>query len=184
MSMTQNWSQKPMRICELLPIAIGRPIKKNKYQHMKIVLKITLCSLFLFSIDTMNAQFGNSGFGNGNNRSNNGLNQINQDIPEDKPEEIPIEKRVSDIMERMKPDVNLDELQVIAISNVLKESIREQGILLKQKFSEEDEIKNFKALSEVTDRKIVAFLNKEQKEKYFVFKETKNTKKPNSKKKK
>lgn len=147
-------------------------------------MKNTLAILFLFSITTINAQFGNSGFGNGIDRRNNSINQVNQGIPEDKPEEIPIEKTVADIIDRMKPAINLDELQVIAISNVLKESIREQGILLKQNFSQEDQIKNFSALSEVTDRKIVAFLNKEQKEKYFIFKETKNVKIPKSKKKK
>jgi len=37
MNMTANWSKIPMMICELLPIAIGRPIKNNKYQHMKIL---------------------------------------------------------------------------------------------------------------------------------------------------
>lgn len=148
-------------------------------------MRKTLAFLLLFSISTINAQFGNSGFGNGMGGRNNGLNQMNQQIPEDKPEEIPIEKTVADIIELMKPAVNLDELQVIAISNVLKESIREQGILMKQNFSQEDQIKNFTALSEVTDRKIVAFLSKEQKEKYFIFKETKNNpKKGKSKKEK
>lgn len=147
---------------------------------MKKILNLT----FLLSLMIVQAQFGNTGFGNGMDRRNNGMNQINQGIPEDKPEEVPIEKTVGDIMERMKEEVNLDELQVIAISNILKESIREHGILLKQNFSEEDQIKNFTALSEVTDRKIVAFLNKEQKEKYFIFKENKNVKKPKSKKKK
>jgi hypothetical protein len=148
-------------------------------------MRKTITLLFLFSMTTINAQFGNSGFGNGMDRRNNSMNQINQGIPEEKPEEIPVEKTVADIIELMKPAVNLDELQVIAISNVLKESIREQGILLKQNFSQEDQIKNFTALSEVTDRKIMAFLNKEQKEKYLLFKETKNNpKKRNSKKEK
>lgn len=145
-------------------------------------MRKTLAILFLFSIHTIHAQFGNNGFGNGMDRRNNGMNQINQGIPEDKPEEVPIEKTVAEIIERMKPAINLDELQVIAISNVLKESVREQGILLKQNFSQEDQIKNFSALSEVTDRKIMAFLNKEQKEKYLIFKETKNN--PNKKKSK
>lgn len=147
-------------------------------------MKIVLTLLFLFSINIINAQFGSNGFGNGMDRRNNGMNQISQPTQEEKPEEVPVEKTVALIMEKMKTEVNLDELQVIAISNVMKESIREQGILLKQNFSQEDQIKNFTALSEVTDRKIVAFLNKEQKDKYFIFKETKNNIKPKSKKKK
>jgi hypothetical protein len=39
-------------------------------------------------------------------------------------------------MERLKPDLTLDELQV-AISNILMESIRTQGMLMKAEVSEE-----------------------------------------------
>ncbi len=140
-------------------------------------------SLILLSINSISAQYGTNRSGLG--RGNSSMDQMNQGMPEDKPEEIPVEKTIADIMDGLKPAVNLDELQVIAISNVLKESIREQGILLKQNFSEEDRNKNFTALSEVTDRKIMAFLNKDQKEKYLLFKETKNIpKKRKSKKEK
>ncbi|MFM9824548.1 hypothetical protein [Flavobacterium sp.] len=152
---------------------------------MKTSNLIVAFSFVLFSINSLHAQFGNNGFGNGMNRQNNGMNQMSQPTPDDKPEEVPVEKTVGIIMERMKTEVNLDELQVIAISIVLKESIIEQGKLLKQKFSQEDQIKNFEALSETTDRKIGEFLNKDQKEKYILFKEEiKNPKKSNSKRKK
>jgi hypothetical protein len=147
-------------------------------------MKKVLILFFLFSINCINAQFGYGGYGNGMDRRTTGMSQSNQAIPDDKPEEIPVEKTVATIMERMKIAVKLDELQVIAISNILKESIREHGILLKQKYSEEEQIKNFEALSEVTDRKIIAFLNKDQKENYLIFKETKNNKTPKSKKNK
>lgn len=147
-------------------------------------MKKVLILFFLFSINCINAQYGYGGYGNGMDRRNTGMSQSNQAIPDDKPEEIPVEKTVATIMERMKIAVKLDELQVIAISNILKESIREHGILLKQKYSEEEQIKNFEALSEVTDRKIIAFLNKDQKENYLIFKETKNNKTPKSKKNK
>lgn len=151
---------------------------------MKTSNLILACSFVLFSINSLHAQFGNNGFGNGMNRQNNSMNQMSQPTPDEKPEEVPVEKTVAFIMERMKTEVNLDELQVIAISNVLKESIIEQGRLLKQKYSQEDQIKNFEALSEITDRKILAFLNKDQKEKYTIFKETKSNPKSKSKKKK
>jgi hypothetical protein len=137
-------------------------------------MKKVLILFFLFSINFTNAQFGYGGYGNGMDRRTTGMSQSNQAIPDDKPEEVPVEKTVATIMERMKIAVKLDELQVIAISNILKESIREHGILLKQKYSEEEQIKNFEALSEVTDRKIIAFLNKDQKENYLIFKENKN----------
>lgn len=152
---------------------------------MKTFKKLALTLFILFSINTVCAQYGNNGYGNGYGRANNGMNQMDQGSSEEKPIEIPVEKTVAAIMERMTPEINLDELQVIAISNVLKESIRTQRILLKQKFSEEDQQKNFEALSETTDRKILEFLNKDQKEKYLVFKEeSKNPSKPKSKRKK
>lgn len=129
--------------------------------------------LFLLSITSISAQYGNNGYGGnsyGRGGNTGGMNQMNQSQPE-KPKEIPVEVTVGKIMEQMKTIVNLDELQVIAISNVFIESIREQGVLLKQNSSQDDLEKNFKAHSEATDRKINLFLNPDQKEKYLLFKE-------------
>lgn len=154
---------------------------------MKTFQKIVTSIVILFSINTISAQYGNNGYGNGygNNNAYGGRNnQIYQGNEPEKPKEIPIEVTVAKIIEVMKPAINLDELQVIAISNVLAESIREQGILLKQNYSQDDQIKNFQVLSETTDRKIMDFLSKEQKEKFLLFKEErKNPKKKESKKK-
>ncbi|WP_310380165.1 hypothetical protein [Flavobacterium sp.] len=160
---------------------------------MKTFQTIVTSIIILFSINTISAQYGNNGYGNGNSYgngygNNNAYggrnNQIYQGNEPEKPKEIPIEVTVAKIIEVMKPAINLDELQVIAISNVLAESIREQGILLKQNYSQDDQIKNFQVLSETTDRKIMDFLSKEQKEKFLLFKEErKNPKKDKSKKK-
>ena len=150
----------------------------------------------LFSITSISAQYGGNGYG-GNGYGGNGYgggyggggmgqmgSMMNQQSQPEKPKEIPVEVTVAKIVDQMKPALNLDELQVIAISNVLAESIRAQGVLLKQEFSQEDQIKNFQALSETTDRKINQFLSKEQKEKYLVFKEDmKNQKKTKEKSK-
>ena len=88
-------------------------------------------------------------------------------------------------MEDMKPAVELDELQVIAISNVLIESINTQGRILKQDTTQDEQMKDFQALSENTDRQIMNFLNTDQKVKYLAFKEDrKNPKKSKSKEKK
>lgn len=154
---------------------------------MKTFQTIVTSIVVLFSINIISAQYGNNGYGNGygNNNAYGGRNnQINQSNEPEKPKEIPIEVTVAKIMEDMKPAINLDELQVIAISNVLAESIREQGILIKQNYNQEDQIKNFQALSEITDRKIIEFLSKEQKEKYLLFKENRNKPKKKESKKK
>ena len=150
---------------------------------------VFLTSLFLLSITTIYAQYGGNGYGNNgygrNGYGSGGMNQMNQQSQPEKPKEIPAEVSAAKIVEQMKPALNLDELQVIAITNVLTESIRTQGILLKQDFSNEDQIKNFQALSETTDRKINQFLSQEQKEKYLVFKENgRNQKKSKEKSKK
>jgi hypothetical protein len=160
---------------------------------MKTLQNLLTLLFILFSISTVSAQYGNGGYGgnsygNGYGSGSGRMSQMggmNQQSQPEKPKEIPIEVTVGKIIERMKPEINLDELQVIAISNVLAESIRSQGILMKQVTNQEDQIKDFKALSEVTDRKINDFLNEDQKPKYLAFKEgLKTQKKSKSDKKK
>lgn len=157
--------------------------------------KIFLASVFvLLSITTISAQYGNNGYGNngygGNGYGNSGgMNQMNSAMNQrsqpEKPKEIPPEETAAKVVEEMKPALNLDVLQEIAISNVLVESLHAQGRILKQEISQDEKIKNFQILSENTDRKIMDFLNKDQKEKYLVFKEErKNSKKSKSKEKK
>jgi hypothetical protein len=149
--------------------------------------KIFLASLFtLLSITLVSAQYGNNGYGGGGYGGNgygsgNGMSQMggmNQRSQPEKPKEIPPEESAAKIMEDMKPAINLDELQTIAISNVIVESLKTEGRILKQDTTQDEQIKDFKLLSENTDRKIMDFLNKDQKEKYLVFKEEiKNQKK-------
>jgi hypothetical protein len=160
-----------------------------KIQNMRTIQPILLIVFVLFSTNIVSAQFGNNGMGgNGMNQRGNGMNQMGSSMGQqsqpEKPKEIPAEVTVAAIMEDMKPALNLDELQVIAISNVLTESIRTQGVLLKQEYSQEDQMKNFQALAETTDRKINQFLSQEQKEKYVLFREDrKNQKKTKEKSK-
>lgn len=158
---------------------------------MKKTKTFLVFTFFLFSITSVFAQYGNSygnGYGNGNGYgSGYGRQRLDSEMgntaPE-KPKEIPVEETVGKIMERMKVAVNLDALQEIAISNVLTESIREQGVLLKQNYSQDEQLKNFKVLAETTDRKINQFLNPDQKEKYIAFKEDANKPKKDKDKKK
>lgn len=135
---------------------------------MKTV-QITFALFFLLTFSNMSAQYGNSGYGNngyGNNGRSNSMSQMSQNREPEKPKEIPIEVTVAKIMEKIKPALDLDALQEIAIANVLTESIRSQGILLKDDSNQEQKLKEFEALSETTDRKIKEFLNEDQKEKY------------------
>lgn len=159
---------------------------------MKTTHKFLVIAFILFSITTVCAQYGGNGYGNngyGNgyggggrmNQMNGGMNQGSQ--PE-KPKEIPAEETAAKVVAEMKPALNLDELQAIAISNVLIESLNTQGRILKQDSTQDEQMKDFQALAESTDRKINQFLSKEQKEKYIIFKEDrKNQKKSKGKSK-
>ena len=153
-------------------------MKMNYFQSLTVI------AFLLFFTNIVSAQYGNGGYGNGyggNGRMNNTMDQTR--TPQ-KPKEIPVEVTVGKVMERLKKDLILDELQVIAISNILTESIRSQGMLIKAEVSQEEKIKNITVLSETTDRKIMELLNKDQKEKYIVLQEeAKNPKKSKSKKK-
>lgn len=125
--------------------------------------------------------YGNNGYGGGYGR--NSMSQMNQQTP-DKPKEIPIEVTVGKIMEKLKPELNLDQLQEIAIANVYTEILRSQGIIMKdEKMSQEDKSKEIKALFEVNERKINEYLNEEQKEKFKALKEERGNNKKDKKKK-
>ena len=155
---------------------------------MKLIPKIVVNLFILFSFNIAFAQYGNgygnNGYGNGNGYGSNSMGQMDQGSQQESEKVIPVEVTVSKIMKEMTPAINLDELQVIAISNVLKESMNTQGRILKLNATQEEQMENFKILGETTDRKILEFLNKDQKVKYLIFKEeSKNPKKSKSKKK-
>jgi hypothetical protein len=155
---------------------------------MKSIQKAFVLALILLSISTVSAQYGNNGYGNngyGNGGYGGRSNQMNQnyDRTPEKPKEIPVEVTIGKIMEKLKPELNLDALQEIAISNVFAESLRSQGILMKAESSQEQKILEFKALSEITDSKVNEYLNEDQKIKYKALKEDNNKPKKSRKKK-
>ena len=150
---------------------------------MKIVQSLAISAFVLLSIQTVSAQYGNNGYGGGGYGGSGRVNSgMNQDRSQDKPREIPAEETISKIMLKLKPAVGLDELQEIAISNILLESIKRQGIILKQETNQSDQMKDIQILSENTERKVVELLNEDQKEKYKIFsEESKNSKKSKKK---
>ena len=150
---------------------------------MKIVQSLLVGAFMLLSINTISAQYGNNSYGGGGygrNGYGSGRMSSAMDQPrgQEKPKEIPVEETVGKIMVRLKPALVLDELQEIAIANILTESIKQQGVILKQETNQSDQIKNIQILSENTERKVVELLNEDQKEKYKIFsQESKNPKK-------
>ena len=89
---------------------------------MKPIQIFFVFTITLLCNTTVSAQFGNNGYGNngGGYGSNNGrMSQMNQSREPEKPKEIPAEVIVGKIMEKLKTELVLDQLQEIAISNVL-----------------------------------------------------------------
>ncbi|WKL50245.1 hypothetical protein Q1W71_10815 [Flavobacterium pectinovorum] len=163
---------------------------------MKSIQSLFLLVFTLLCINSVSAQYGNGGYNNGYGSGGGygrgggmGMDRSIMQGPQgntSKPKEVPPEETAAKIVEQMKPEVNLDELQAIAITNVFADSMREQGILLKNESSSQDEkMEQMKALRESTTKKVTAFLNPDQIEKYTYFMENfKEVKKSKSKKKK
>lgn len=159
---------------------------------MKAIKTLITVAFVLLSINIVSAQYGNNGYGNngygnggyGNGYGNgygqggsNGVSRGSMNQENEKPREIPTESTIAKIIDKLKPELNLDDLQVFAISNVLTETIKLQNKIIKAETSQEQKMNDMKDLSQSNDRKIMEFLNKEQKEKYIALNEEQKSKK-------
>ena len=153
----------------------------NKTQFLLVLAFITI------SFNAAFAQYGyRNGYGYGNGYGNNygmGMSQVEQNAM--KPKEIPVEVTVAKIMEKLKPELQLDELQTIAIGNVYSDIVKSQLAIIKdEKLRQEEKSEEIKTLAEISDRKVNEYLSEEQKQKFKAFKEKKGDNKKEKKKKK
>jgi hypothetical protein len=157
---------------------------------MKLVQSLVVGAFIVLSSNIISAQYGNNGYGGGgyggyggNGYGSGRMNSsMDQGRSQEKPKEIPAEETVGKIMEKIKPALTLDALQEIAVSNILVESIKRQGVILKQETNQTDQANDLKILSENTERKIIELLNDDQKEKYKLLKEESRNPKKTKKK--
>lgn len=151
----------------------------NKTLFFFVLAFITL------SVNTTFAQYGyGNGYGNGYGSGMNRNSMSQMDQTPSKPKEIPVEVTVSKIMEKLKPELNLDELQTIAIGNVYTDIIKSQTAIMKdEKLSQEEKSNEIKVLFEVNERKVNEYLNEDQKLKYKALKEERGSNKKEKKKK-
>jgi hypothetical protein len=146
--------------------------------------KTVLFVAFLFlSANTITAQYGNSYGGNGyggNNRSgqmNQMSSQMNQGNQNPAPKAIPVEVTTAKIIDFYKKELNLDALQEVVLTNIYIKSIKKEDALLQKKeMSDEDKLKEFKVLGELTDLEVMGILNKDQKAKYKILSEDRKNK--------
>lgn len=141
---------------------------------MKTIQTVLVSAFVLLSINTISAQYGNNGYGGGSNRMGQMNRGMSQPTQAETRKEVPIKDIVSKVMARLKTELTLDELQVIAISNIMTDAVKSQESLRKKESSQEDKMTETKALSEATDLKIMYLLYKEQKVKYKVLVDERN----------
>jgi len=137
---------------------------------MKNFTKITtlvflLCSIFISAQN--NSRRANQGQGT----SDYAMEKRKEDFEKEK------EKNIEKTVLNLKTILDLDELQFIAIKQIITESIRNESIILKKEESDEEKMKAIKALSETNDKKIIALLNASQKEKFDNFRDNLKRKK-------
>jgi len=132
-------------------------------------LKIIASLILLFSIQSLSAQYGQGGFGQGGFGGNPMGSQNQQMGNQNRTQtvkETPIEESVKKAVDRIKIQLTLDELQVIAIGNIITESMKKQNAVLKKEDSNENKTSELKAIAEKTDLDILILLDKTQKAKY------------------
>lgn len=145
-------------------------------KSMKIISSIIL----LFTIHSISAQYGQGGYGGygqggygqggyGQGGMGNGMvgNPNMQNQQRSQPKEPAIEETVKKVVDRLNEQLKLDELQVIAISNIITQNIKKQNAIIKKEDGgNEEKATELKAISEKMDLDIMILLNKDQKVKY------------------
>ena len=143
--------------------------------------KIAVIGLILLSFH-VTAQYGGYGgdYGNGYGSRGGYGNRfgMQNNAPTSKPDPAMIEKekaeRINKYMEKLKTELNLDELQFIAIQNDIIANGKSIDIVMKKENSEDEKANQIKSLVESLQKNINSYLNPEQKEKYKVLNEEKN----------
>ena len=141
-------------------------------------IKIICTLILMFSMQSISAQFGQGGMGGGMGGMGGGMGQggmmgggmngnRNMQPQRSQPKEPAIEETVKKVVDRLNQQLKLDELQVIAISNIITENIKKQNaIIKKEEGGNEEKANELKALAEKMDLDIMILLNKDQKAKY------------------
>lgn len=138
--------------------------------------KIFLLFLFLAVNTAATAQPGYGGYGGRGGRNanyNGGMMQQQQrnNGPSKKEIEKSKEEAVDKTLERLKKELNLDELQVIVIRKIVEDDQKSRGAIIANKeISDEEKVKEITSLTERTNFQITSYLKPDQKEKYDLIK--------------
>jgi hypothetical protein len=142
-------------------------------------IKFISSLILLFSMQAIVAQYGQGyggygqgGYGQGGMGGGMGGNPNMQNQQRTQPKEPAIEETVKKVLDRLNTQLKFDELQVIAVSNIITDCLKKQNAILKKEDGDKDEKTNeLKAISEKMDLDIMILLNKDQKAKYKLLSE-------------
>ncbi len=135
-------------------------------KNVKLILSC-LVALIALSVAAQNNNYNRNSSANFNGMNNNNTNTEFQNERRKAEVEKEKGKSIQRSITRLKTDLELDELQVIAISNIITQNVKKQNaILKKEEGSNEDKTNELKAISEKMDLDIMILLNKDQKVKY------------------
>jgi hypothetical protein len=146
------------------------------------LLKLILFSILFCSISAT-AQYGNNPYGNGGRGRTNQFPQSPPKAPSAEDIEKDKNKKIDELMVKLKEELTLDELQLIAIKNDIVASSKSIEIVMKKDFTDTEKSDEIKSIREKTDKTINSYLNASQREKYQKLKEEKGQSKDDKKKK-
>ena len=123
------------------------------------------------------AQYGNGGYGGGygaggygGNRNGSQFDRNNasqQNLEKQKPKLEDVGKRVDAIVDKLKKELTLDDLQVFAVNKYMTTNINDSDkVILKESSSQDEKITEIMKINDTSDFNIISILNKDQKVKY------------------
>lgn len=148
---------------------------------MKVTITAIISIFILLQINTTSAQIGGygrggyGGMGGGMNRNSvmNASAGSSRHAEETKENE---EENTKKVVAKLKTTLHLDELQVIAIQNIITDTKKSQGLIMKKETDDALKVKDLEVLSETQDRKILEMLYKDQKVQYLEMAEERKSK--------
>ncbi|MDI1315742.1 hypothetical protein [Flavobacterium sp.] len=146
--------------------------------------KIFVLSI-LFTTAGAFAQYGNNMYTK-NYGVNRNIGRTYSAPPTSSPAEIESNKKeqLNKFMEKLKKELTLDELQMIAIQNEIEKNNKNIDIVIKKETSDDEKSKEITSMMERTDKLVNSYLNPIQKEKYKALIEDSKKKKGDKKDKK
>ena len=134
---------------------------------MKTIKILFALTFILFLNQHCSAQYGNGGMNGGYGGMGNGAMMNRQPQKDEKEIEKNRQKRIDELVNKLKTELVLDDLQIFAVRKQIEDSEKSVfTVWSKKELSDEDKIKEIEAINNKSDNTIFTYLNPQQREKY------------------